>query len=60
MAWKPWYDRVAEMDSAQEREEFIKGVFGTPSPVSGKKLAGMAAMTLIVGAWAVKKPKRRR
>ena len=60
MAWKPWYERVAEMDSAREQEQFIKGVFGDPNPASGKKLAGMAAMTLIVGAWALKKPKRQR
>ena len=28
MAWKPWYEQVAEMNNQQEREEFIKGVFG--------------------------------
>jgi hypothetical protein len=28
MAWKPWYQEVAEMNNQKEREEFIKGVFG--------------------------------
>ena len=28
MAWKPWYEQVAEMNNQHEREEFIKGVFG--------------------------------
>ena len=28
MAWKPWYQEVAEMNNQTEREEFIKGVFG--------------------------------
>jgi hypothetical protein len=28
MAWKPWYQEVAEMNNQHEREEFIKGVFG--------------------------------
>lgn len=28
MAWKPWYERMAEIESAEERYEFTKGVFG--------------------------------
>lgn len=28
MAWKPWYQRMAEIESATEREEFAKGLFG--------------------------------
>ena len=28
MAYKPWYERVAEINSQHEREEFIRGVFG--------------------------------
>lgn len=48
MAWKPWYERMAEMDSAEEREEFLKGVFGPP-PITGKKAAGMALTALMVG-----------
>ena len=28
MAWKPWYEEVAEMNNQHEREEFIKGMFG--------------------------------
>ena len=26
--WKPWWEKVAELDTAQEREEFMKGVSG--------------------------------
>lgn len=28
MAYKPWYERIVEIDSAEEREEFLRGVFG--------------------------------
>lgn len=48
MAWKPWYERMAEMDSADEREEFLKGVFGPP-PIKGKQVAGIALTALMVG-----------
>ena len=26
--YKPWYEKVADYDSLQEREEFLKGVAG--------------------------------
>lgn len=26
--WKPWYEKVADYDSLQEREAFLKGVAG--------------------------------
>jgi len=28
MAHKPWYEEVAEMNDKNEREEFVRGVFG--------------------------------
>ena len=28
MAWKPWYERLAEMNGKEEAEEFMRGVFG--------------------------------
>lgn len=49
MAWKPWYERMADLDSAEERDEFIRGVFGGPKPIGGKQVAGMALTALMVG-----------
>lgn len=49
MAWKPWYERMVEIDSAQEREEFVRGVFNAPKPMTGKQAAGMALTALMVG-----------
>lgn len=44
MAWKPWYKQVAEMNDHNERQEFIKGVFGyRPSnkqPIVAALIAG--------------------
>jgi len=57
MAWKPWYDRMAEMDSAEEREEFLKGVFGPP-PIKGKQAAGIVMTGLLAGWGAGKILKR--
>jgi hypothetical protein len=48
MAWQPWWDRMAEMHSAQEREEFMKGVAGFPGPRPGK-IAGLALSGLLIG-----------
>lgn len=28
MAHKPWYEELAEMNNAHERENFMRGVFG--------------------------------
>lgn len=58
MAWKPWYERMADMDSAEEREEFLKGVFG-PAPMKGSQVANMALTTLLVG-YGVRALKRRK
>ena len=49
MAWMPWYERMAEMDSAQEREEYLRGVFGPP-PLKGRQVAGIA-LTAVMAGW---------
>ena len=51
MAWRPWYEEMAEMNSAKEREDFVRGVFGPPA-LTGKQAAGMALTALLVG-WGV-------
>lgn len=48
MAWKPWWDQLAEIHSANEREEFIRGVAGFPGPRPGK-VAGLALSGLLIG-----------
>ena len=53
MAWKPWYERMADFDSAQEREEFLKGVFGPPQ-LKNSQVAGMAFTALLAG-WGAQK-----
>lgn len=53
MAWMPWYERMAEMDSAQEREEYLRGVFGPP-PLKAKQVAGMA-LTALMADWGIRK-----
>ena len=56
MAWMPWYERMAEMDSAAEREEYLKGVFG-PAPMRGSQVAGMA-LTALLANWGVSNIKK--
>lgn len=66
MAFTPWYIRAAEIQSAEERTEFIKGVFGMPtqgSPAT-RAAAGIAGLVLGYGIGsaigdAVKKRRRR-
>ena len=52
MAWKPWYERMAEIDSAQEREEFMRGVFGPQNTTSGPATAA-ATITAFLAGWGV-------
>jgi hypothetical protein len=56
MVWKPWYERMADYDSAEEREEYLKGVFGPP-PLKGTQVAGMA-LTALMANWGVSNLKR--
>ena len=48
MAWKPWWERMADFDSAQERDAFLRGVFGPP-PMTEKQVALMAVTALAAG-----------
>lgn len=58
MAWKPWYDRAAEMDSADEQEEFLKGIFSSPAPSAGQT-AGLAMIALLSG-WGASQLKKKK
>ena len=63
MAWKPWYQEVAEMNNQHEREAFIQGVFGfrpkEKRPVVANLIMGTTAAYLagavVVAAKAKKK-----
>lgn len=52
MAWKPWYVQAAEINSAEERTEFIRGVFGPAKSTSG---VGTAAVTIasFMAGWGI-------
>ena len=52
MAWKPWYERAAEIDNAQEREEFIRGALYGRTKGSGMKVAESVLIGALVG-WGV-------
>jgi hypothetical protein len=54
MAWKPWFEKVAEIDAAEDREAFIRGYFGGPKPMTGKQAAGAALIAVLAG-WSVNK-----
>jgi|LakMenEpi03Aug12_release.lakeMendotaPanAssembly.Ray.scaffolds.fasta_scaffold05250_1 hypothetical protein len=43
MAWKPWYERAAELQNAAEVEEFMKGVFGQRPKLTQPIVAGLVA-----------------
>lgn len=44
MAWKPWYEQLAEMNNESEKQEFMKGVFFSGSGASkGPVIAGLVA-----------------
>lgn len=62
MAWKPWYERMVEMDSAEERSEFVRGVFGAPKPMTGRQAAGMALSALMAGVigYQIAKPRKKK
>lgn len=62
MAWKPWYERMAEIDSAEARAEFAAGVFGAPTPKSmtPSQAAGMALVAIMSGIAGAKIAKARK
>ena len=43
MAWKPWYERAAEMSGKDEVEEFMRGVFGWKPRDKRPIIAGLIA-----------------
>ena len=51
MTWQPWWERMAEIDSAAEREAYLKGVFA-PAPMTPSQVAGMA-VTAGLANWGV-------
>jgi len=50
MAYRPWYEKMADIDSANEREEFIRGVFGfrprEKQPIVAALIAGYIGGTI--------------
>ena len=43
MAWKPWYERAAELQGKTETEEFMRGVFGWRPKDKRPIIAGLIA-----------------
>lgn len=43
MAWKPWYEQLAEMNNEAEKKEFIRGVFGAKPSNKAPIIAGLIA-----------------
>ena len=58
MAYKPWYERVAEMNNQHEREEFIRGVFGFRPKDNHTLFKGLIA-GYVGGKVAAKKAKKK-
>jgi hypothetical protein len=51
MAWRPWYEEMGEINSAQGREDYARGVFGPRTPSPGR-VAGMAASAGLI-SWGL-------
>ena len=64
MDYKPWYMQVAEMNNQNEREEFIKGVFGfrpkEKRPIVAGLIMGTTAAYIAGAAVAVSKAKKKK
>ena len=64
MAWKPWYQEVAEMNNQHEREAFIQGVFGfrpkEKRPNVAALIAGTTAAYVAGGIYAASKAKKKK
>jgi hypothetical protein len=43
MAWKPWYERAAELDSREDVEEFMKGVYVSQPKRNSAVFTGLIA-----------------
>lgn len=48
MAYVPWYERIVEIESAAEREEFLRGVF-SGGLTKQKSNLGPALVSLLAG-----------
>jgi hypothetical protein len=64
MAYVPWWQEVAEMNNQNEREEFIKGVFGfrpkEKRPIVAGLIMGTTAAYLAGAAMTVSKAKKKK
>jgi hypothetical protein len=58
MAYKRWYQRLAEMDSAEERDEFLQGVFFSTKPSKSKPFT-VGLVTGYLGAKILSKDPRK-
>jgi hypothetical protein len=54
MAWRPYFERLVEIDSAEERANFMRGVTGFPAP-NFKTTAAFAVAGLLIG-WGSRNP----
>ena len=54
MAYKPWYERSAEIENAQEREEFIRGALSGGIGRGGGGRAAQAALTGFLIGWGIR------
>ncbi|NBT46533.1 MAG: hypothetical protein EBT07_01765 [Actinobacteria bacterium] len=41
MAWRPWWEEIQEIQSATERQEFVRGIFGSKRKDQGPIIAGL-------------------
>ena len=64
MAYKPWYVQAAEIHNQQERDEFVKGVFGFRSenhyPILASLIAGSGIAYAVGATRAAKKAKKKK
>lgn len=58
MAWKPWYERAAEIENAQERTEFIRGALYGSNERPGMKAAQSVLVGFLIG-YGIKKAAQR-
>jgi len=58
MAWKPWYEQLAEMDNVSEQQEFMRGVFGFRPKDKQPIIAGLIGG--YIGAKVATKAKKRK
>ena len=47
MAWRPWYEELADMNSARDREKYVRDVFGPPAPSLGNVASSLVTAGLV-------------